>query len=139
MKIPDAATLARYEKSYSKMVEFTGRLYRAGVPLVAGTDDLAGFTLQRELELLVQAGLTPAQALQVGTWNGARYAGVQSDRGAIAPGLRSDLILVDGEPTVNISDIRKVALVIKGNVAYYPGEVYEALGVKPFTAPLKID
>ena len=54
MKIPDDQTLQRYEKSYAKMVEFVGRLYRAGVPLVAGTDELAGFTLQAELEMLVK-------------------------------------------------------------------------------------
>ncbi len=138
MKIPDARTLARYEKSYAKMIEFTGRMYRAGIPLVAGTDDIAGFTLQRELELYVEAGLTPSQVLQIATYNGAKYARVLDDRGVIAPGKRADLILVDGEPTRNISDIRKVALVIKGDVAYYPSEVLEGLGVKPFTAPLQI-
>ena len=113
-------------------------MYRAGVPLLAGTDDIPGFTLQRELELLVEAGLTPAQALQVATWNAARYSQVLHDRGAITPGRRSDLILVDGEPTRNISDIRKVALVIKGETAYYPSEVFEAMGVKPFTPPLRL-
>ncbi len=138
MKIPDAKTLARYEKSYAKMIEFTGRMYRAGVPLVAGTDDIAGFTLQRELELYVEAGLTPSQALQVATYNGAKYARVLDDRGVIAPGKRADLILVDGEPTRNIADIRKVALVIKGDVAYYPAAVLEGLGVKPFTAALRV-
>jgi hypothetical protein len=46
---------------------------------------------------------------------------------------------VDGEPTKNISDIRKVALVIKGDVAYYPSEVHEAMGVKPFTTPVRVD
>ena len=100
------------------MVEFTGRMYRAGVPLVAGTDGLPGFTLQRELELYVQAGLTPSEVLQIATYNGAKYARVLDDRGIIAPGKRADLILVDGDPTQNISDIRKVALVIKGDVAY---------------------
>ena len=139
MKIPDEKTWQRYEKSYAKMIEFTGRMYKAGIPLVAGTDDIAGFTLQRELELYVQAGLTPSQVLQVATWNGARYARVLDDRGVITPGRRADLILVDGDPTRNISDIRKVALVIKGDVAYYPSEVHEALGIKPFTAPLKVD
>ena len=87
----------------------------------------------------MQAGLTPVQALQIATWNAARYSRVLDDRGAVTPGRRSDLILVDGEPTENISDIRKVALVIKGDQAYYPGEVLEALGVKPFTSPLEIE
>lgn len=137
MEIPSEAVRQVYEKSYAAMVEFTGRLYRAGVPLVAGTDDIPGFTLQRELELYVQAGLTPAQALQVATYNAAKYSRVLDDRGVISPGRRADLILVDGEPMQNISDIRKVALVIKGDVAYAPSEVFEALGVKPFTPSIR--
>jgi len=67
MKIDDDATLKRYEKSYAKMVEFVGIMYKAGIPIVAGTDEIAGFTLHSELALLVKAGLTPLQALQVAT------------------------------------------------------------------------
>ncbi len=137
--IPDDATAARYTKSYDKMVDFVGRMYRAGVPILAGTDGLAGFTLQHELELYVKAGMTPAQALQVATWNGAKYARVLEDRGSIAVGKRADLLLVDGDPTSNISDIRNIALVIKNGSAYYPGDVYEALGIKPFAPPLRIE
>jgi Amidohydrolase family len=137
MKIPDDTTAARYERSYAKMIEFVGRLYRAGVPLVAGTDDVAGFTLQRELELYVQAGLSPVQALQIATWNGARYSGVLADRGSIAPGKRADLVLIDGDPTADIAALRRVALVIKGDRAYYPSEIYEALGIKPFAEPVR--
>jgi imidazolonepropionase-like amidohydrolase len=138
MNIPDDATAARYEKSYQKMIEFVGRLYRAGVPLVAGTDWTPGLTLQRELELYVEAGLTPSQALQVATLNGARYAYVLKDRGTIEPGKRADLVLFDGDPTTQIADIRKTVLVIKGTTAYYPSEIYEELGVRPFVAPVKL-
>ncbi|HEY8011850.1 MAG TPA: amidohydrolase family protein [Rudaea sp.] len=138
MKIPDDAAAALHEKSYAKMIEFTGRMYKAGIPLVAGTDALPGFTLQRELELYVQAGLTPAQVLQVATYNGAKYARVLDDRGVIMQGKRADLILVDGDPTQNISDIRKVALVVKGDKAYYPSEIDAALGIKPFAEPLTV-
>ncbi|MBA3556172.1 MAG: amidohydrolase family protein, partial [Gemmatimonadales bacterium] len=113
-------------------------LYRAGVPLVAGTDDVAGFTLQRELELYVQAGLTPAQALQIATWNGAQYSGVLGDRGSIEPGKLADLVLIDGDPTADITALRRVALVIKGTRAYYPSEIYEALGIKPFAEPVRV-
>lgn len=139
MKIPDDASHKLFTRSYFAMIDFVGRMYRAGVPLVAGTDDIPGFTLHRELELYVDAGLTPAQSLQVATYNGARFANVLDDRGVILPGRRADLILVDGDPTTHISDIRKVALVIKGDTAYYPSEVYEAQGVKPFTPPLRVD
>ena len=79
MKIDGADQLKRYEKSYGKMVDFVGVMYRAGVPIVAGTDDIAGFTLHSELALLVKAGLTPAQALQVATRNGARYTRTSND------------------------------------------------------------
>lgn len=138
MKIPDEATAQLHEKSYAKMIDFVGRMYKAGVPIVAGTDALPGFTLQRELELYVQAGLTPAQVLQIATLNGAKYSRVLEDRGVIKPGWRADLILVDGDPTKNISDIRNVALVIKGDQAYYPSEIFEALGVKPFAKALTV-
>ncbi len=137
MDIPDEATGARHRKSFDKMVDFVGRAYRAGVPLVAGTDEVPGFTLHHELALYVRAGLTPAQALQVATRNGARYAKVD-DAGSIAPGKRADLILVDGDPTASIADIRKVATVIKGQTVYYPAEIHAELGVKPFAQPVKV-
>ena len=137
MKIPDEATAARYNRSYEKMVEFVGRMYKAGVPIVAGTDGIPGFTIQSELEWYVRAGLTPAQVLQIATWNGAKYARVLDDRGSITPGKLSDLVLIDGDPTANIADIRKVALVVKGDTAYYPSEIFEALGIKPFAQAVK--
>ncbi len=133
MKIPDDATARRYGASYAKMVEFVGRLHRAGVPIVAGTDHIAGFTLQSELEIYVQAGMTPARALQIATWDAARYARA-ADRGSIAPGKLADLVLIDGDPTANIADIRKVALVITQGSRIVPSEIHQALGIRPFAA-----
>lgn len=138
MNIPDETVGRRYDRSYAKMVEFVGRMYKAGVTLVAGTDEMPGFTLQRELELYVQAGLTPAQVLQVATRNGARIARVP-DRGRIAPGLLSDLVLIDGDPTRDIRDIRKTALVIKGSTAYAPADIDSVLGIRPFVAAARIE
>jgi imidazolonepropionase-like amidohydrolase len=132
MKIDNEATHQRYQKSYAKMIEFVGRLYRAGVPLVAGTDEFAGFALQSELTLLVKAGLTPAQALQVATKNGAKYSGVSLDRGSIVPGKLADLVLVDGDPTKDIGDVRKVALVITRGYLIYPEAIYQSMGIEPF-------
>jgi hypothetical protein len=134
MKIPDAVVQKRYEKSFARMVEFVGRLYKAGVPIVAGTDDLAGFTLWSELEFLVKAGLTPAQAIQVGTRNGARYTRTSHERGSIEKGKLADLVLVDGDPSKNIGDIQKVAAVITRGKIIYPQEVDKALGIKPFVS-----
>ncbi|ELX11959.1 amidohydrolase family protein [Janthinobacterium sp. HH01] len=132
MKIEGDATLKRYQKSYAKMVEFVGIMYKAGVPIVAGTDDIPGFTLHSELALLVKAGLTPAQALQVATRNGARYTRTSNDRGSIAAGKLADLVLVDGDPTRDIADLRKVSAVITRGYVIYPQEIDAALGIAPF-------
>ena len=66
------------------------------------------------------------------TRNGARYTGNEADRGAITVGRRADLILVDGEPTERIEDIRKMALVITQGHWIAPRQVHEALGILPF-------
>jgi Amidohydrolase family len=128
----NARNVKTYRASFDKMVEFVGQLYRAGIPLEAGTDGIAGFTLHRELELYVRAGLTPAQALQIATWNGARFTGLQTQLGSIEARKRADLILVDGDPTQNISDVRRVSLVMKDGVVFLPAEVYPALGIQAF-------
>jgi hypothetical protein len=132
MKIPDEATFQRYNKSYEKMVEFVGRMYKAGIPLVAGTDAIAGFTLHSELELYVKAGLSPAQALQVATLNGAKYTRTGNSRGQIAPGYIADLVLVEGDPTKNIGDIRKVSMVFTQGGVVSPSQIYQMMGIKPF-------
>lgn len=136
LDIPDSTTAALYAKSYAKMVEFTGLMYKAGIPVVAGTDELAGFTLQGELELLVKAGLTPSQALQVATLNGAKFSNASERKGQITVGRDADLLLVDGDPTKNIGDIRKLALVITQGKAMYPTEIYKAMGIEPFVSKL---
>ncbi len=132
LNIPNDETAKRYEASYRKMVEFVGRLYKAGVPLVAGTDTLAGFSLHSELALYVKAGLTPAQAIQVATRNGAKYSHTLNDRGTIEPGKLADLILIDGDPTRNIEDLRKVSLVFTRGKMIVPNEINQHLGIKPF-------
>ena len=132
MKIADDATASRYKASYAKAVEFVGRMHRAGIPLVAGTDGFAGFTLHSELALYVQAGMTPAQALQIATRNGVLYTRTSVDRGSISVGKLADLVLVDGDPTTNIADLRKVALVITQGSVISPTQVYQSLGVSPF-------
>lgn len=130
--------LKTYRASYARMVEFVGRLHAAGVPLVAGTDNIAGFTLHRELELYVEAGLTPGEAVRTATETGARYAGIAAETGTIERGKLAELILVDGDPTQHISDIRRVSLVITRGVAYAPAEVYESFGIKRFVDPPRI-
>jgi imidazolonepropionase-like amidohydrolase len=120
-----------YKKSFAKMLEMAGLLYRSGLSIEAGTDSMAGFALERELELDVQAGIPPAQVLQNATLNAAKIMDMDKDLGSIAPGKLADLVLVDGDPTKNISDIRRTSLVVKDGVLYYPKELYTELGVVP--------
>lgn len=120
-----------YKKSFAKMMELTGLLYRSGISIEAGTDSMAGFALHRELELDVQAGIPAAQVLQNATLNAAKIMSTDKDLGSITPGKLADLTLVDGNPTKNISDIRKTAVVVKDGVLYYPAELYTELGVAP--------
>lgn len=132
MKIPDEATAQRYRAAVAKMSAFASRLHAAGVTMVAGTDHLSGIVLHSEIIGYARAGLTPAEALQVATYNGAKVSGTLGDRGEILPGRRADLILVDGEPTQRIEDIRRVALVLTQGGVLRPRQVHEALGIRPF-------
>jgi imidazolonepropionase-like amidohydrolase len=132
MQIPNEATAKRYQKSYAKMVEFTGLLHREGVSIVAGTDTFAGFGLHSELALYVQAGLTPAQAIKVATYDAAKRLGQLAQLGSIAEGKRAELILVKGQPTQSIEELRRITLVISQGHAIYPNEIYPLIGVKPF-------
>lgn len=129
---PTAEQVARYRASWQRMLQFVGALHRAGVTLVAGTDAAAGLMLHRELELYVQAGIPPGQALRTATWNAARVAGAADRSGRIAPGLPADLLLVQGDPTRDIAAIRQGVLVIRGDRAYAPADLYRALGIRPF-------
>ena len=100
----------------------TGLLHQAGVPLLAGTDapnpgTAHGISLHQELDNLVRAGLSPGEALAAATSVPARVFGL-GDRGRIAPGLRADLVLVDGDPTRDITATRRIAAIWKAGVAF---------------------
>ena len=130
--------VARYRRSYAQMVAFIGRMHKAGVPLLAGTDSFAGFGLHRELELYVKAGIPPAEVLRIATFGAARHAGTLDQTGTIEAGKLADLVLVDGDPSQRIEDIRKISLVLKGGVALAPDAMYQALGIDPFVAAAPI-
>lgn len=132
MQIPNEETAQRYRKSYAKMIEFTGLLFREGIPIVAGTDTFAGFGLLSELALYVKAGLTPAQAIKVATHDAAKRLGLLSEMGSITQGKLAELILVKGNPTQSIEDLRRITLVLSQGKAIYPNEIYPLIGVKPF-------
>jgi Amidohydrolase family len=127
-----------FRVSYERLLGLVKRMFDAGVPILAGSDDIAGFTIHRELELYVAAGISPADALKIATWNGAKYSQVLETSGSITPGKQADLILVEGDPAKNISDIRKISMVMKSGAIYFPSELYEAMGVKRFGEPPKL-
>jgi imidazolonepropionase-like amidohydrolase len=106
-------------------------LHQAGVPIVAGTDQaVPGFSLDREIELYVQAGFTPMEAIQAATVVSARAMGMEKDSGTIEVGKRADVILVDGNPLENISDIRKVSVVFAAGKMYQPAALWSSVGIK---------
>jgi Amidohydrolase family len=135
----EGAKLDTFRQSYQRLLDLTMAMHRAGVPLVAGTDGMPGLGLHRELALYVRAGLTPAQALRTATWNAATVAGEIGQRGSIERGKIADLLLVDGDPTQDITALRRASLVIQGGVAYSPAALYEAIGFKPFVAAASIE
>lgn len=97
-----------------------GGLLLAGPDPTGGGQVLPGFGDQREIELLVQAGFTPLEAIHIGTFNGAAYLGLDTRIGSIAPGKDADLVLVKGDPSVNIADIENVDTVYKEGIGYDP-------------------
>ena len=121
---PDLA--AKMEAALKKEMAFELAFVRAGGLLLAGPDPtgnggvLPGFGDQREVELLVEAGFTPLEAIHIATANGARYE-KQLDRiGTVAPGKNADLVVLKGDPSQHIQDIENVELVFKDGVAYDP-------------------
>lgn len=126
---------AKYQQAFAKVLQLIGRLHRQGVTLLPGTDDTTGFTVHRELELYVKAGLSPQQALRAATWQCEVYLGRTDKLGRIKPGHVADLVLLPGDPTIDIRAIRWPSLVIKGKQMYFPAEIYAALGVSPFSQP----
>ena len=126
---PDSATDQLYRASYANFVRMVKKLYDNGITIVAGTDLGKGYSLHRELEIYNQAGIPAPQVLQMATLTAARVMKRDGELGSIAPGKLADLILVNGDPTTNISDIRKIDTVIKGGAVMYPAELYPAMGV----------
>jgi imidazolonepropionase-like amidohydrolase len=110
---------AQAKRVFQKQLEVVGMMNRAGVRFISGTDTanpyvFPGFSLHDELALLVQAGLTPAEALRTATINPAKYFDMEKSLGTVEKGKMADLVLLDANPLTDINNTRKIAAVISG-------------------------
>jgi imidazolonepropionase-like amidohydrolase len=127
-RIAEAPPSSRAE-GFKKEMQFEREFVKAGGLLIAGLDPtgyggvVPGFGDQREVELLVEAGFSPLKAIQIATANGAKFLGELERIGTLAPGKQADLVVVQGDPAKNISDIEKVTLVFKEGIGYDPAKL----------------
>jgi imidazolonepropionase-like amidohydrolase len=128
------------ERVYKKELEIVGALHQAGIPIVAGTDQaVPGHSLHRELELYVEAGFTPLEAIQAATVVPARVMGLDQEVGTIQPGKRADLIVIDGDPLREIRNTRNVEFTITNGRMYTCADLWRSVGFKPWKAPAASD
>jgi hypothetical protein len=129
-RIPATSPMASLMK---KEMDFEFAFSKAGGLLLAGPDPtgnggvLPGFGDQREVELLVEAGFTPLEAIHIATENGAIYLGQQDRIGTLATGKQADMVLIKGDPSTNIEDIEKVETVFKAGVGYDSEKLIESV------------
>ena len=116
-----------------KAMDFERAFVKAGGLLIAGLDPtgnggvVAGFGDLRQVELLVEAGFTPLEAIRIASFNGARFLGEDAHIGSLAAGKQADLMVVKGNPATNISDIEKVEIVFKDGVGYDSEELIQSV------------
>lgn len=119
--------------AFKKEMEFEHAFVQAGGLLLAGPDPsgvggvLAGFGDQREVELLVEAGFTPLEAIHIATENGAQFLGESARIGTIAPGKFADLVLIKGDPSSKIEDIENVEITFKNGVGYDSAKLIDSV------------
>jgi hypothetical protein len=126
-----ATTAEQMRTRTAQTLAAIGALHKAGVIIVPGSDTgLVGYGLIRELELYVQAGMTPLEAVQCATIVSARAMNLDRDSGTIEAGKRADLILVQGDPLTNISDLRRVSQVVANGRLYDTGKLWRSVGFR---------
>lgn len=124
------ARRATYRASYDAMLRMVKLAFDRGVPVVAGTD-AGGLVYPRELELYVKAGIPAPDVLALATLGAARAMGLEREAGSIAPGKRADLVLVDGDPTRDISAVRNTDIVICRGLVHDAAELLASYGIAP--------
>jgi imidazolonepropionase-like amidohydrolase len=128
-----SAAQSVYRTLFPKAMALERAFAKAGGVLMAGTDPtgsggvVPGYSDQRQIELLVEAGFTPVEAISIGTLNGAKYLGRDARIGTIAVGKQADLVVAAGDPSRTIADIRRVETVFKNGVGYDPQKLVESV------------
>jgi enamidase len=126
-------TQSNYAALFPNGMKLERAFARAGGMLIAGTDPtgsggvIPGYSNQRQVELLVEAGFTPLDAIQIVTLNGARYLGREARIGSLAAGKQADLVIINGNPAANIADIRNVETVFKQGIGFDPQKLIESV------------
>jgi imidazolonepropionase-like amidohydrolase len=129
--LPGAFT-PRLRKGFDAALTFIAALQHAGVPIVVGTDQaVPGYSVYREMELYVQGGLSPMEAIQAATIVPARAMKVDRDTGTVEAGKRADLVVVDANPLESISNIRKVRTVFANGRMFDPAPLWRSVGFTP--------
>ncbi len=123
-----------WAKSAEAQAAMLKALHDHGIQLVPGSDNIAAFTLHRELEVYAAAGIPNADVLRIATLDSAGVVGAAERTGSIAEGKDADLVLLTANPLEDVSAVREATLVIKGGTLYQPDRLFEAVGVKPFVA-----
>jgi imidazolonepropionase-like amidohydrolase len=129
---------AAYRKAFETLLQVIKLLHDEGITLLISTDDGTGFTVHREMELYVKAGIPAPETLAIATLGGATYLRQQDELGSIEPGKRADFFLVPGDPAADISAVRQIRLVSRGGTVYFPAEIYRELGIEPFAPPAAV-
>src|SRR5262249_40942349 len=128
----EGSTNSVYVKLFPKAMALERAFVKAGGVLLAGTDPtgsggvVPGFSDLRQIELMVESGFTPLEAIQIATSNGARYLGRDARVGTIAVGKQADLVVVSGDPSTTIADIRRVETVFKKGVGFDPAKLIDS-------------
>lgn len=124
----DQAMLQRF---FDLLLELTGLLQDAGVPILAGSDAggsqwvIPGFSLHQEFDLLAEAGLTPLQVLQAATLNAARFLGKESTLGTVEEGMQADLVLLDGNPVEGVANLHRIGGVVRAGRYYSAADLQQ--------------
>ena len=136
--IAGPADAAAYDGAMVKVKQVLKMLHDRGIRLLPGTDDQTGLSVHRELQIYAEAGISIPDVLRLATLAPEQYMGRDQQLGSIARGKLADFILLPGDPTRDLRELHRIAMVVKDGTIYFPAEIYPAFGVEPFAAAPKM-